>query len=611
MEKVVNNALKMDLHIHSKKSDFKDGNIVEHNTIENLNVLIEKLNQYSVNICAIADHDSFDYALYEKLKKQENKGSIKKVFPAVEFSVLFTKNQKKPVHVICVFNDANNKKIKKIEDILKFKEETKSPNYDCEGAFSENKFIDILSEIDLDVVLIAHQKQTLTSTSSPKGNDANIVGEEKFNEFITSEYFEAFEFKNRKNQVFNNISKSELKGDILRFITGSDCHDWSVYPKFSKNSNESDFKHTYLKCLPNFKGLALALTDDTRISLEDNFFTYNKKYIQSIDITLNDIYYSIPMSRGINVIIGDNSIGKSLLLHKMTDYYRVDSLSPLNKTVIKGYDRYLKQNNFEINTVILKEEIFNFDTQGEIRKKFDQGKLKEADFFADKYPPDIDITPLKNKLLNEIENVCNSIESKIEYKKQYKKIFNLRLLEKKEQPLNLNLLKCADEVEKEHQKQVVKIIKQISTAIVELDKLSKILINKDENEKVLEFKTYLTDLKIKYEKNKKRLLWKINLINDINTVFDEFIVEKNKIKTAAETELQEYLVNKENFINSQLSLLEKRIELSEINFDIQEESIKDEKQDYLNFSFIKRSNITTINNDYFSDLLNYPFKKSR
>ena len=137
------------------------------------------------------------------------------------------------------------------------------------------------------------------------------------------------------------------------------------------------------------------------------------------------------------------------------------------------------------------------------------------------------------------------------------------------------------------------------------------MINKDENEKVLEFKTYLTDLKIKYEKNKKRLLWKINLINDINTVFDEFIVEKNKIKTAAETELQEYLVNKENFINSQLSLLEKRIELSEINFDIQEESIKDEKQDYLNFSFIKRSNITTINNDYFSDLLNYPFKKSR
>ena len=70
----------------------------------------------------------------------------------------------------------------------------------------------------------------------------------------------------------------------MRFITGSDCHEWEAYPKYSKKSKDNDFKHTYLKCLPNFKGLALSLTDYTRISLDDNFYNHNKRYLDNISI---------------------------------------------------------------------------------------------------------------------------------------------------------------------------------------------------------------------------------------------------------------------------------------------------------------------------------------
>ena len=50
-------------------------------------------------------------------------------------------------------------------------------------------------------------------------------------------------------------------------------------------------------------------------------------------------------------IIGDNSIGKSLLLHKMTNY---KNLLMDNKTKIQeGYEKYLEKNNIGINTCLL------------------------------------------------------------------------------------------------------------------------------------------------------------------------------------------------------------------------------------------------------------------
>ena len=89
MEKVVKEGLKIDLHIHSCFSATKDKDKVKDGTKENLPVLIAALNENEVNVCAITDHDNFNYELYAEVKKQEGVGSIKKVLPGIEFSVLF------------------------------------------------------------------------------------------------------------------------------------------------------------------------------------------------------------------------------------------------------------------------------------------------------------------------------------------------------------------------------------------------------------------------------------------------------------------------------------------------------------------------------------------
>ena len=85
MNKIVLNPIKIDLHIHSKKSSFKDKDIVKNSDINNISILTNALISNGVNLCSITDHDSFDYQLYSKLKEQETiDNCIKKVLPGVE-----------------------------------------------------------------------------------------------------------------------------------------------------------------------------------------------------------------------------------------------------------------------------------------------------------------------------------------------------------------------------------------------------------------------------------------------------------------------------------------------------------------------------------------------
>jgi len=226
MQKVVERGLKLDLHIHSAVSSTKDGAKVKNNTLANIPLLIQKLNEQGVNMCSITDHDAFSYDMYFALKQAEcANSSIQKVLPGVEFSVCFTgEGQESVVHVIAIFSDEDDAKIQAIEDILR---ET-PPNH--LQSYAEEDFLALLRRIDINTILIAHQKNTLTSKHARK-NDANTLGNTKFLEFIYTDYFEAFEFKNRRNEVLNKsfLTQNGLE-DRARFVTGTDCHDWSVYP---------------------------------------------------------------------------------------------------------------------------------------------------------------------------------------------------------------------------------------------------------------------------------------------------------------------------------------------------------------------------------------------
>lgn len=61
LNNIVEHGMKIDLHIHSCISAHKDGKKVKNNTKENIPILVQKLNENQVNICALTDHDAFSY----------------------------------------------------------------------------------------------------------------------------------------------------------------------------------------------------------------------------------------------------------------------------------------------------------------------------------------------------------------------------------------------------------------------------------------------------------------------------------------------------------------------------------------------------------------------
>ena len=127
-ERIVNKALRIDLHIHSSASKDKDGDLVKDSNIDNIDVLIKKLKENHIDMFSITDHDKFDYNLYKKFKEyRENEDKdFAKILPGVEFSVGFESDKKdasgnsisKQIHVIAIFDDSNDKKLQELEKLL-------------------------------------------------------------------------------------------------------------------------------------------------------------------------------------------------------------------------------------------------------------------------------------------------------------------------------------------------------------------------------------------------------------------------------------------------------------------------------------------------------------
>lgn len=459
---IVENGVKVDFHIHSVASKHKEeSGKVDNSTIENLSILIQKLNDRKINMCSISDHDNFDIDIYKKLKEQENIGNIKKVLPAVEFSV---KYDSKILHIIAIFEDNEEEKLKKVQSLI-FNVKTNKPLYDQEEAFSEEKFLEIIKKIDLNVIMIAHQKETLSSKKT-RNNDVMSLGKEKFNKLVFLDYFESFEFQNKRNEIFNKYyiekNKDNYKNEDLRFITGSDCHKWNEYPE-----EDEKFSFTYLKCLPTCRGLAMAVTNVRRIKLVNSFFSSSDNKVDNIKIITNGKEKMIPLSKGINAIIGDNSIGKSLLIHKLTNYEYLK-----NKKIEDKYEEYLKKNQIQIKSIIAKDKIYRFDKQGAVREMFEKKTFNVKGFLNDYFPPIPNVEKYKTKVKDEIELYIQSIKNKYDYEEKRKSITNISIKTFEENAKSLNIQKSNKSYKVKMQK-LNDIIAEFENINIRLNKLIK------------------------------------------------------------------------------------------------------------------------------------------
>lgn len=606
MERIVTEPLVIDFHIHSESSKYKDDfDLVKDGVKENSDVLVQKLLKNGIQAFSITDHDYFSYDLYKKFKGYETNGKFKKVFPGVEFSVGFAADDGdvKQVHVICVFDDENDLNVKNIETVLKKNVVGKKINYDNGENlyFSESKFISILKEIGLSFVAIAHQKNSITSKHN-NGEDLSNLGNNKFTELLQCEYFDALEFKNIHNGMFNKLFAQDFNVDYeyLRFITGSDCHEWSAYPKRDNTeTNAEEFRPTYLKCLPSFRGLSMAFSDETRISSSNKFFTKSEKILKNIDLTINGENIKIPLSKGINVFIGDNSIGKSLLFHKLTNYSKLDS-----KKIRDGYDNYLKTKNISVLTNISNDFLYSFDHQGYIRETFNNNSQDNSAFLNEKFPPDLNGDGALSEINNEVEKLIKCMSDKFEYDKLLNKLCDIVIPDKKEKTKNISVTSITP-VNKNDINKFTKIKNYFSSILLKVKGYETIDgLDNDDITLISDLISKLTEKVNKYDK----LLNDANLAYALKTRINLGIVNfKNKekaYKTDVEEAEEDYLENKQILATVIPDLLKSKRNIKDFEFAVEDKNIEPNVLEYANYKFVKRfKNYKKLSNEYLQNLV--------
>ena len=606
IEKIIKTGNKVDFHIHSIASKHKESDdCVNLSTLDNIDLLIKKLNQREINMCSISDHDNFDFDIYNRLKKEENKGSIKKVFPAVEFSVTY---EKKVLHIITIFEDKDEEKIKKIQNEI-FDTKNNKPFYDDVelNSFSESKYLNILKNIDLNVVMIAHQKETLSSKET-RNHDVMSLGKEKFNELVFLDYFESFEFKRKRNEIFNKNyiekNKEKYKDTTLRFVTGSDCHDWSKYPE-----ENDDFSFTYLKCLPTFRGLAMAVTNTKRINYVNNFYSTTDKYLDSINIEIDNNEYDIKLSKGINVIIGDNSIGKSLLIHKLTNYNYLS-----DQKIKDSYDEYLKNNKIKINSFIPESNISKFNGQGSIRKMFENKTFDSDEFLNGFFPAE----PLVSKYIeiykSEIENYISILKNKEAKSNAFNKItnFDICVIEATSKSLNFkNVTQATITSINSKIKKIGKIVEYFESINSLLGKIQENDFFDKEDEKYIN-DSINSNIKLisKYKNKIKQNLFEISKINTINNEFTSKDKELKKTKTDETEKIANYESDKDSFSENIVNYYYKNRNKVKYEPNIKEEKVPTTSNKVGKYRFVAKTKTKEISNTNLLALINNVLGKS-
>lgn len=348
--------IKFDLHIHSDASAYKEAKgIVDKSNVENVDILLKNLNNNEVALFSITDHNRFNAELYKAIDKKLNSNTtysyVKKVLAGVEFDVKLESELEK-CHIIVIFDTKDNpKNYDKIKNVIENEDNIlKNKN----NFYDKEKFENILKQIGLDTILIACQRKGINSDRKHTNSISDSVSD--VNKVIQIGYIQALEYQKPKVQ---GILKENLKSlpNNISLVSGSDCHDWSVYPHHDKNNKTLEFYHSKAKIKPTFKGLVMAITSPkTRFNCKENI---NKDYIEAVKLG-NE---TIQLINGINTIIGENGSGKSTLLKLLAGEDK------------QGYVKTIIQNNKISILSNIDSDKVKYIGQGDIVKKFNEGKL--------------------------------------------------------------------------------------------------------------------------------------------------------------------------------------------------------------------------------------------
>lgn len=272
--------MRIDLHIHTQKCKQGDGS-KRNITPEKF---IEKMNKNNVKICAITNHNKFDFEEFKKIRELEPELTI---FPGIELDINFKNNERK--HIILICNPDSAKKFYNIFD------NDCNRNYD-EFFLNYNELLDKIERFSEDeIIIIPHFGDKDKKTALKKEDKEKL-------EKDLSKYIIILEPKLRTMGIINAHNEIAL--------VGSDIKDWNNYIK--DNLPEIKFK------IDSFRKFYELASDTTNFI--KNFLSGTLK--EKIKFKNNEDYSEIEIYNDINVIFGEKGSGKTVLIKEINNELR-------------------------------------------------------------------------------------------------------------------------------------------------------------------------------------------------------------------------------------------------------------------------------------------------
>ncbi|AUM62608.1 PHP domain-containing protein [Spiroplasma monobiae] len=580
---MINESIKIDLHIHSFKSFYKDGKIVKESTKENLDVLLTKLIEHEIKLFSITDHNRFDSDLYIELKNKINKDEKYKnlnFIPGIEFNLKLEEfDESKAGQINIYFNASSEEEFIHIENIINSDEFFKENKVDF---FSKEEIEKLIYKIGFDVILIASQTKGLHFEGNGGKVSALSDHTKDSKKWIQSGYISALEFQKPRVE---GILKNNLR-DLNNFalITFSDCHEWAVYPKHDSSSKLTQKNFTKIKSLPTFKGLMYAFSSPkTRINRIESS---NTNWIR--EIKLNDKI--IKLDRSINVITGNNGSGKTAILSKI--------INDTNK-LKNEYSTIFLNNSLEFNGE--NSISFKIIKQNEIiDKKFALSNLFEN------IEHDKDDSEFKHKMETYTNRINNNFRHFLSIKESLNKIYSteIEFVEKNDH----YFIQCSNDLENIEENKYNKIVKNINKIIqgyngliedltFKADKTSYNLIVKN-NENILLILE-------KYNNLKNELDQKNKIINKIISIFNRINSNNSNKSSSAEQNRKNYETKKQELISEFKKIIKlKSKEIKVEEFPIFSNGISEIKKNGFIFKSIPKYSKNISENDFYSVVFN-------
>lgn len=357
---MLNSLIRIDLHIHSKASSYKDKGVdLSACDAGHVDVLLDKLveAENSIDMFSVTDHNRFDAALYEEFYKRiDERGFNIHLLSGVEFDVELQEG-KPAAHVITIFNAKDSGERKMIQSTI----EQDGLIEDESGFYTIDDFESLLRHVGLSAILIVHQHAGFGGSQRKRSAGSASDDAVKLYQYG---FFDALEYNNHRVQ---GVLRGELADLRLpaRMVVGSDCHEWSCYPRHDHNQAMPDAYYAEIRALPTFRGLLMALTSPkTRIGWCD--YEWKVGYCPEIELCGRQI----PLSPGLNVLIGENGSGKSSLLDLLCDK---QGKKAHVKKISKEYDFCCRQK--PMSPVYIQ--------QGQLQESYGKGTMFDASLFEE------------------------------------------------------------------------------------------------------------------------------------------------------------------------------------------------------------------------------------